>query len=150
MSWASFHIVEVMSSAKFAYKRLGYLAASLSFQQDTEVLIMCTNLLKKVGFSPRLKGKHSAHHLLDLPQDLASNNYLEVSLALGCLAQIVTPDLARTLLNDLLNMLNNSRSYIRKRTVLLLYKVFLKYPEALKIAFPRIREKLDDPDQGVL
>lgn len=49
MAWASFHIVEVMSSSKFAYKRLGYLAATLSFQQDTEVLIMCTNLLKKVS-----------------------------------------------------------------------------------------------------
>ncbi|KAI9027848.1 adaptin N terminal region-domain-containing protein [Hyaloraphidium curvatum] len=129
MAWASFHIVEVMSSSKFAYKRLGYLAASMSFQQDTEVLIMCTNLFKK---------------------DLSSNNYLEVSLALGGLAQIVTPDLARTLLNDLLNMLNNSRPYIRKRTVLLLYKVFLKYPEALKIAFPRLREKLEDPDELVV
>jgi AP-3 complex subunit delta-1 len=83
-------------------------------------------------------------------QDLSSNNYLETSLALGCLAQIVTPDLARTLLNDLLNMLNNSRPYIRKRVVLLLYKVFLKYPEALRIAFPRLREKLDDTDQAVV
>lgn len=62
----------------------------------------------------------------------------------------MTPDLARTLLNDLLNMLNNSRAYTRKRTVLLLYKVFLKYPEALRIAFPRLKEKLEDPDQAVV
>ena len=30
-----------------------------------------------------------------------------------------------------------------------LYKIFLKYPDALKIAFPRLKEKLEDPDPGV-
>lgn len=48
MSWASFHIVEVMSSPKFLYKRAGYLAATQSFQQDTDVLMLTTNLIKKV------------------------------------------------------------------------------------------------------
>jgi AP-3 complex subunit delta-1 len=49
MSWASFHMVEVMSSAKFLHKRTGYLAATLSFQQDTDVLMLTTNLIKKVS-----------------------------------------------------------------------------------------------------
>lgn len=30
-----------------------------------------------------------------------------------------------------------------------MYKVFLKYPEALRSAFPRLKEKLEDPDPGV-
>lgn len=50
MSWASFHMVEVMSSAKFLHKRNGYLAATLSFQQDTDVLMLTTNLIKKVEY----------------------------------------------------------------------------------------------------
>lgn len=29
-----------------------------------------------------------------------------------------------------------------------MYKVFLKYPESLRPAFPRLKEKLDDPDPG--
>ena len=33
--------------------------------------------------------------------------------------------------------------------MLLLYKVFLRYPEALRPAFPRLKEKLEDPDPGV-
>ena len=37
----------------------------------------------------------------------------------------------------------------RKKGVLLLYKVFLKYPEALRPAFPKLKEKLEDPDPGV-
>lgn len=37
MSWAGFNIIEVMSSSKFTYKRIGYLASSQCFHADTEV-----------------------------------------------------------------------------------------------------------------
>lgn len=49
MSWASFHVVEVMSSSKFHLKSVGYLAATQSFSQNTDVLMLTTNLLKKVS-----------------------------------------------------------------------------------------------------
>ncbi|TPX42933.1 hypothetical protein SeMB42_g03760 [Synchytrium endobioticum] len=129
MGWASFHIIEVMSSPKLAYKKIGYAAAQQSFRQDTDVLMLCTNLIKK---------------------DLSSNNYMETAVALGGLAMIVTPDLGRDLTSELIAMLNHSRPYIRKRVILVLYKVFLKYPEALRMAFPRLKEKLDDPDPSVV
>lgn len=48
MSWASFHVLEVMSSAKYLQKRVGYLGAAQSFGAETEVLMLATNLLKKV------------------------------------------------------------------------------------------------------
>ena len=48
MSWASFNVLEVMSSPKFRHKRTGYLAAVQSFRPDTEVLMLAENLLKKV------------------------------------------------------------------------------------------------------
>jgi hypothetical protein len=48
MSWASFHVVEVMSSPKYHLKAVGYLAATQSFGPDTDVLMLTTNLLKKV------------------------------------------------------------------------------------------------------
>ncbi|RAL60983.1 hypothetical protein DID88_010079 [Monilinia fructigena] len=47
MSWASFHVLEVMSSPKYLQKRVGYLSAVQSFRPDTEVLMLATNLLKK-------------------------------------------------------------------------------------------------------
>ena len=49
MSWASFHVLEVMSSQKYIQKRVGYLGAVQSFRPDTEVLMLATNLLKKVN-----------------------------------------------------------------------------------------------------
>lgn len=48
MSWASFNVLEVMSSAKYHQKRIGYLAAVQSYRPDTEVLMLATNLIKKV------------------------------------------------------------------------------------------------------
>lgn len=51
MSWASFHVLEVMSSAKYLQKRVGYLGAVQSFRPDTEVLMLATNMLKKVIFA---------------------------------------------------------------------------------------------------
>ncbi|KAJ3014819.1 AP-3 complex subunit delta-1 [Thoreauomyces humboldtii] len=129
MAWASFHVIEVMSSPKNEYKRIGYQAAAVSFRQDTDVLMLCTNLIKK---------------------DLSSNNHAETALALHGLAAIVTPDLGRDLTPDLMAMMNHSRPYIRKRVMLVLYRVFLKYPEALRLAFPRLKEKLDDSDPAVV
>jgi hypothetical protein len=44
--------------------------------------------------------------------------------------------------------LSSSRPYVRKRALLLLYKIFMKYPEALRSTFPRLRERLEDQDPG--
>jgi vesicle coat complex subunit len=46
--------------------------------------------------------------------------------------------------------MTSTKPYVRKRAVLLLYKVFLNNPDALKPAFPRLKEKLEDPDPGFL
>jgi hypothetical protein len=48
MTWAAFHVLEVMSSAQYVEKRVGYLAAIQSFRPDTDVLMLAENLLKKV------------------------------------------------------------------------------------------------------
>ena len=46
--------------------------------------------------------------------------------------------------------LSSTKPYIRKKAVLLMYKVFLSFPDALRPAFPRLKEKLEDPDPGIL
>ncbi|KAK2461539.1 hypothetical protein APHAL10511_006002 [Amanita phalloides] len=128
MGWASFHVVEVMSSPKCHLKSVGYLAAAQSFQQDTDVLMLTTNLLKK---------------------DLSSNP-ADVAVTLNGFSAIVTPDLARDLSSDLIIMLNHSRPHIRKRAILALHRVYEKYPEVMKNARPRLEEKLDDSDSSVV
>jgi AP-3 complex subunit delta-1 len=128
ISWAGFNVIEVMSSTKFTEKRIGYLAASQSFHQDTEVLMLATNMIRK---------------------DLSSTSMYEAGLTLSSLSCFLSPDLARDLANDVMSLLTSTKPYLRKKGVLLLYKVFLRYPEALRPAFPRLKEKLEDPDPGV-
>jgi len=44
--------------------------------------------------------------------------------------------------------MTSTKPYLRKKAVLIMYKVFLKYPDALRPAYPRLKEKLEDPDPG--
>eukprot|EP01114_Cavostelium_apophysatum_P002110 TRINITY_DN1183_c0_g1_i5.p1 TRINITY_DN1183_c0_g1~~TRINITY_DN1183_c0_g1_i5.p1 ORF type:complete len:1154 (-),score=375.58 TRINITY_DN1183_c0_g1_i5:267-3728(-) len=129
ISWASFNVIEVMTQQKFTAKRIGYLAACQSFHEGTEVITLATNLIRK---------------------DMTSANVWESGLAINCLANICTPDLARDLAADIVTLLSSSRPYIRKKACLVLYKIFLKFPDALRPAFPRLKEKLEDPDQSVV
>lgn len=128
ISWAAFNIIEVMSSTKFTFKRVGYLAASQSFHEGTDVLMLTTNMIRK---------------------DLNSQNMYDSGTAMSGLACFVTPDLSRDLANDVMTLLSSTKPYLRKKAVLLMYKIFLRFPDALRPAFPRLKEKLEDPDPGV-
>ncbi|XP_066595892.1 AP-3 complex subunit delta-1 isoform X2 [Prorops nasuta] len=128
ISWAGFNMIEVMSSVKFTYKRIGYLAASQSFHADTELLMLTTNMIRK---------------------DLNSQSQYDAGLALSGLSCFISSDLARDLVSDIMTLLTSTKPYLRKKAVLMMYKVFLRFPEALRPAFPRLKEKLEDPDSGV-
>lgn len=54
ISWSSFNVIEVMSSTKFSHKRIGYLAASQCFHENTEVMMLTTNMIRKVKFTHTL------------------------------------------------------------------------------------------------
>lgn len=82
-------------------------------------------------------------------KDLNSQNMYDAGCAMSGLSCFVSPDLSRDLANDVMTLLSSTKPYIRKKAVLLLYKIFLKFPDALPAAFPRLKEKLEDPDPGV-
>ncbi|KAF8665329.1 hypothetical protein AX16_000348 [Volvariella volvacea WC 439] len=128
MSWASFHVVEVMSSPRTHLKSVGYLAAAQSFNQETDVLMLTTNLLKKDLSAP--------------PADVA--------ITVNGVSHFMTSDLARDLAPELIGMLNHSRPLIRKKAIVALYKALVKHPEAIHAARPRLVEKLEDHDTSVV
>ena len=123
MSWASFNVLEVMSSPKYVQKRVGYLAAVQSFRSDTEVLMLAENLLKK---------------------DINSPNKLTIALPLITIPHVINPSMANSLLGDLLQRLSHSDPSIRKKTIVTLYRLALVYPETLRPAWPKIKERLQD------
>ena len=129
MAWASFHIVEIMTMPKFAHKKVGYLAASQSFHEGTDVLVLTTNLLRK---------------------DMGSKNEYETSLAIECLSRILNPDLAAALTSEVFTLMASGKTFLRKKATLVLLRIFVKYPDAIRVAFKRLVEKMDDVDTQVV
>ncbi|XP_038894508.1 AP-3 complex subunit delta [Benincasa hispida] len=129
MNWAAFHVVEVMSSSRFAQKKIGYLAASQSFHEATPVLLLITNQLRK---------------------DLTSTNEFEVSLALDCLSRFATTDLARDLTPEIFTLLSSSKVFVRKKAIGVVLRVFGKYPDAVRVCFKRLVENLESSDPRIL
>ncbi|KAJ4333383.1 AP-3 complex subunit delta [Didymella glomerata] len=126
MSWASFNVLEVMSSPKFRHKRTGYLAAVQSFRRDTEVLVLAENQLKK---------------------DIMLPTPPFISLPLGAIPHVINPSMANSVLSDLIPRLTHSSPQIRKKTVVTLYRLALVYPETLRPAWPKIKERLLDENE---
>uniref|UniRef100_A0A803MIF1 AP-3 complex subunit delta n=1 Tax=Chenopodium quinoa TaxID=63459 RepID=A0A803MIF1_CHEQI len=125
ISWAAFHVVEVISYPQFNLKRIGYLAASATFNESTEVLLLVTNQFRK---------------------DLSSSNDFEVSLAIQCLSVIGTPDLCRDLCNDLFTLLSSTGPYVKKKAIAVFLRVFDKYPDAVRVCFKRLVDNLESTD----
>ncbi|KAL9096151.1 MAG: hypothetical protein Q9165_001674 [Trypethelium subeluteriae] len=126
MSWASFNVLEVMSSQKYQQKRVGYLGAVQSFRPDTEVLMLAENLLKK---------------------DLSSPIPITIALPLAAIPHVISPPMANSLLSDLLPRLTHPHPAIKKKTIVTLYRLALVYPETLRPAWPKIKERLSDESE---
>ena len=118
-----------MSCTKLRYKHMGYAAAVQCFHPGLDVMLLIPNLLKK---------------------DLASGTAAEAGLAVDCLANVVTPELAATLVADCHALLGCARPYVRRKAALALYKCFLCFPESLRPSFARLTERLEDDDPGVV
>jgi AP-3 complex subunit delta-1 len=131
IDWASFAIVEVMSQPRFGHKRIGYLAANQSFNEDTNVILLTTNLFKK-EFSN------------------SSNNQYEIGLAINSLANIANKELSRDLIPDLVKLMTNTKPFIRKKSTLAMFKLYVKFPQALRLTFENLKERLDDSESSVI
>nr|ODN91253.1 AP-3 complex subunit delta-1 [Cryptococcus depauperatus CBS 7841] len=144
----AFHVVEVMSSPSYHLKRkylynkmgsaltlkpleIGYLAAPMAFSGDTEEIVLTVNGIKKDLLSP----------YVSLPP-----------LPLTALPHLLSlsPSLSTSLHPDLLHLLTHSSPRIRKRAVLCLLPCWEAFPEGLREGFSRLRERLQDDDQGVV
>lgn len=129
MEWASFHILEVMSSTKFSQKHSGLLAASQCFKPNSDILFLATNFFRR---------------------ELVASNHLDTCVAINCLACIVNSDMSKELMNDCVTLLNASKVILRKKVSVLFFKLFVQFPEGLTVSFTRLCEKLKDENNGVV
>lgn len=131
----SFPVIECMASSKFHIKQIGYLAASQSFGESTETILLTNNLIKK-----------------DLT---TSSNVSTVILALTSLPTLLisSPQLANDLLPDLLRMLAHSKPQVRRITTLTIGKIWTSDAYTIALEFShveKLRSGLNDEDPSVV
>ena len=80
----------------------------------------------------------------DYVKDLTSGASATVSLPLIAIPHVINPSMANSLLSDLLPRLNHSHPSIRKKTIVTLFRLALVFPETLRPAWPKIKERLLD------
>lgn len=130
ISWAAFHPLELLPSPLFLHKKLGYLAASLSFSPSTSVLPLATHQLRK---------------------DLSSPCDPAAALALEFLSSpAASADLARDLCVELSPLLSSTRPRIRVKATAASLRFFTLYPDSVRVAFKRLVENLECADQRVV
>jgi AP-3 complex subunit delta len=71
-------------------------------------------------------------------------------MAINCLANIATKDLARDCISDLVVLMNHSRAYVRKKAVLAMFKLYVKFPQGLRLTFDKLKDRLDDTESSVI
>ncbi|GAA6005298.1 hypothetical protein JCM11491_002650 [Sporobolomyces phaffii] len=152
ISFASFAIVECMTSSKFHIKFIGYLAASQCFDKETEVAVLVVNLVKKDLLTPPTPVFSSSP---------SSTTVAHLTSTLSSVSLLLTPPLARDLAPDILSLLSHSRPVVRKQTVLLLWRILKSWPDVRELSsgreergedpwVERLRERLADEDAGVV
>ncbi|GAA5826066.1 hypothetical protein JCM3770_005228 [Rhodotorula araucariae] len=152
ISFASFAVVECMTSTKFHLKSIGYLAASQCFDRDTEVAVLVVNLVKKDLLTPPTPLFSSSPNSLAVAQ---------LTSTLSSVALLLTPTLARDLGPDLLTLLTHTRPLVRRQATLILWRILRSWPGVQELTsgreergedpwIERLRERLSDDDMGVV
>ena len=77
-------------------------------------------------------------------KDVVSASTTVIPLPIITLPHVITPSLALSVLPDLLPRLTHTHPAIRKKTIVTLYRLALVYPETLRAAWPKIKERLMD------
>ncbi|WPK26774.1 hypothetical protein PUMCH_004135 [Australozyma saopauloensis] len=115
---------------RFADKRLGYLAAMLLLDENQEVLTLLTN---------------------SLDNDMKHHNKFIAALALNCLGNLASPELARDLYANVEEILKLSNSvYLKKRACVVAAKLTEKEPDLGDVFAPMIPTLLEDKSPLIL
>ncbi|KAK6456519.1 clathrin associated protein complex large subunit, gamma-adaptin [Scheffersomyces xylosifermentans] len=121
--------LKLLASPRFVDKRLGYLAAMLLLDENQEVLTLLTN---------------------SLDNDMQHPNAYIVGLALCCLGNIASPELARDLYQNVEKIITGSNPYLRKKATVVAAKLVEKEPDLAEFFLPKIPQLIADKSPAPL
>lgn len=123
--------VNLISGSKFSEKQIGYLAVTLFFHEDHELLHLVVNSVRK---------------------DLGDTNELNNCLALHAIANVGGRSMAESLGPEVHRLLISaaSNSFVKKKAALTLLRLYRKHPPTVPADWAeRIIALMDDADFGV-
>ncbi|KAF7730866.1 hypothetical protein EC973_001384 [Apophysomyces ossiformis] len=124
--------VNLISSMKYSEKQIGYLAVTLLFHENSDLVRLVVNSTKK---------------------DLDDMNEINNCLALHAIANIGGREMAESLATDVHRLLISptSKSFVKKKAALTLLRLFRKYPDVIPVTdwADRIIGLMDEYDLGV-
>lgn len=121
--------LKLLASPRFADKRLGYLACMLILDENQEVLTLLTN---------------------SLDNDMQHPNTFIVGLALCCLGNIASSELARDLYTNVESIMDNKGPYLKKKACIVAAKLIEKDPELAEIFLPKIPSLINEKQSSLL
>lgn len=124
--------VNLIASNKYSEKQIGYLAVTLLFHENSDLVRLVVNSIKK---------------------DLDDMNEIYNCLALHAIANIGGREMAETLALDVHRLLISptSRSFVQKKAALTMLRLFRKHPDVIPVTdwADRIIALMDEYDLGV-
>ncbi|KAF9785850.1 adaptin N terminal region-domain-containing protein [Thelephora terrestris] len=125
--------VNLISSPKYSEKQIGYLAVTLLMHENSDLLRLVVNSIRK---------------------DLDENNEVNNCLALHAIANVGSNEMAEALAEDVHRLLISptSQNFVRKKAALTLLRMYRKHPDVIPAAewALRIVSIMDDADLGVV
>ncbi|TPX34582.1 hypothetical protein SmJEL517_g02852 [Synchytrium microbalum] len=124
--------INLLASTKYSEKQIGYLAVTLLLTENSDLLRMVVNSIRK---------------------DLEDLNEIFNCLALHAIANIGGREMAESLTNDVVKLLVSSTSsnFVKKKAALCLLRLFRKHQEIMPTTdwASRVIGAMDDHDMGV-
>ncbi|CAD6884330.1 unnamed protein product [Tilletia laevis] len=124
--------VNLISSPKYSEKQIGYLAITLLMHEDSDLVRLVVNSIRK---------------------DLDDLNEVNNCLALHAIANLGGRDMSEALAGDVFRLLISptSRTFVKKKAALTLLRMYRKYPEVILAEewAPRIVAAMDDDNLAV-
>jgi len=128
-SFSYIHAVNLSRDKTLSVKRIGYLASSLFFGPENELLILLVATLQA---------------------DLGSKNVHEVMAALVTVSKILSPFIVQAIVEPLSKLLNHTNENVRKKAVMALHKVVKIAPSSITEINDKINRALCDKDPSVM
>eukprot|EP00771_Trimastix_marina_P000252 gnl/Trimastix_PCT/1262.p1 GENE.gnl/Trimastix_PCT/1262~~gnl/Trimastix_PCT/1262.p1 ORF type:complete len:1232 (+),score=412.84 gnl/Trimastix_PCT/1262:1785-5480(+) len=128
-SFGYFKAVQMTQQHNVFDKKIGYLACSLLLHEDHDLMILLVNAFRN---------------------DLRDSNHVIVCAALNTLSRLMSDECVPVITPHVLELLRHRNEFVRKKAVMVLYRIWQRSPEAVPQIGDNARVALCDKDPAVM